>query len=326
MGRPKKEIPIEGKLTIDEIIKNVEKQVPQSKLFTGGDDPYPIQWLPLEIDQLDGILGGGLPFGRMTEIYGSVSVGKTYLAQMAIKSALAKGYSAAFVDVERTFSKPWFEKTGVDTNQLILTQPVGGEEALDIIVSLIENGVDLIVLDSVAALVPTYEAEESVEKSTMGAQARLFNKGLRKITRVNTHSIFLALNQVRSDIGGPFVMDTLPAGRGQDFFSSIQLKVSRGQWMKDNEGIRYGFYMKCETKKNKLHEPMLDCELPFRFDNGTIDVEAGLVELALDTNIIKRSGPQYVFNEQKFFGKLKLLDELRANRELFNLLKEAVKK
>jgi recombination protein RecA len=311
-----------------ELIKYIEKEVPGSKLLFGNDPFLQVKRLPFDIDVLDRILGGGLPFGRLSLITGDSAVGKTLLAQFAVRSAQKRDLASGFVDTERTFDPEWWQKTGVDLQKVLVCQPSSGEEALDVVISMVRQGIELVVLDSVAALIPTAEIEQSTQEFLIGAQARLFNKGLRKITQANKegHSIFVAINQTRVGIGpvGVPLEDALPAGRGQRFFATLEIKLSRGGYIKDENKRRIGLTIRCRTVKNKVFTPMLECDLPFRWDEGAIDTLAGLLEIALDLDIIRKTGAIYRFGEEQFRGKLHVIDALKENPSLFQRLKEAI--
>lgn len=303
---------------IDEILKDLKKSAKRGIVSTGDDPHLHIDKLQFNIPLLDNILGGGLPYGRMIEFIGDFGAGKTYLSQKAIAEVQKKGEIAAYIDVEKCFDPKWFEISGVNLKKLIVVRPGTGEEALSLTVDLVESGVGIVVLDSVAALIPTAELEGEIEDSFMAGQARLFNKGLRKITQVNSKTIFLAINQVREGIGGPYVKESLPAGRGQQFFASIILKVMKGRLIEDGSDKKkiIGFKMRCRTDKNKLTQPFQECELPFIFEGGVIDVLAGLVELAIDCGIIKKRGPWYDLMDQHILGKLGVAEYLRNNEDV----------
>lgn len=313
-----------------EIIDLIEKEVPGSKIMRGTEGFLQVRRLPLEVDVLDRILGGGLPFGRFSLITGDVSVGKTLVSQLAIKSAQEKDLMCGYVDTERTFDPEWWAKVGIELDKLLVSQPSGGEEALDIVISMVRAEVELIILDSVAALIPTAEIEKSTQEFLIGAQARLFNKGLRKITQANREgkSIFVAINQTRVGIGpvGIPLDVALPAGKGQRFFATIELRLSRGGYLKDeiNPKKRIGLNIHCNTVKNKVFTPFLECDIPFKWADGAIDTNAGIFQIALDLNIIKKSGATYWYGDQKFYGKLRVLDALKEDPTLVSKLKGAI--
>lgn len=313
---------------LKDIIKYISKEVPESDIALASDSRFVIDRISTDIPFLDSLLGGGLPFGRTIEIFGDFSTGKTFLAQMMIKAIQRKGLIAAFVDVEKTFDPKWFTVSGIDLDKLLLAQPASGEEALDVAIQLVKSEVPIVVLDSIAALMPMTMAEEGMEKKFIGIQARLYNDGLKRITSANRHNktIFVPLNQTRVGIGGYIPTDALPAGKGQYFFSHIMLKVSRGAVIKDKEEKKIGFRMKLFVEKNKTAGTMFQsCELPFLF-SGVIDTFSGLVELAIDSKIITQTGPYYHYGDNKFLGKNNLIEFLKQNGEEFEMLKKKVLK
>ena len=310
-----------------EVIKFVEKET-SYKLGMANNPEFVPQWIPFDIPPLDTILGGGFPLGRTSLIIGDFSAGKTFIAQKAIVSAQNQNRLTAFIDVEKCFDPGWFKLTGVDIDNLILSQPGTGEEALDIVIALIKAKVDLVIMDSIAALLPISEEEEGMEHQFIAIQARLFNKGLRKITQANRmNTAFVAINQLREGIGGRFVDERLPAGRGQEFFSSIILRVRRGPFIKEKVGKiekKIGFNMRLETVKNKLVAPYQSCELPFLFEGGVLDVIAGLVQLGLDCGVIQQRQAYYEVDGNKVLGKQRLIDLLKDNLDLQEIIKNKI--
>jgi recombination protein RecA len=303
----------------EDIVRKARKK--KFHIFYGDDKRLQVFKVPFDIPQLDTILGGGLPLGRTTLLVGNFGAGKTFIGQLALANFQKKGYTTAYVDVERRFDPAWFAKTGIDITKLFVAQPDSGENALDICQFLVEEKTGMILLDSVAALSPTAELNGGMEDSTVAALARLLNKGLRKITRDNIAdedliykgTSFVVINQMRSGIG-PYSTYGLPGGQGQQFFSSIILRVMRGAWVEE-EGQKIGFNMKFATDKNNLTEWPQECHLPFRF-SGMIDTVGGLVELAVDVGVIKQKGPYYYYGEGEkgFQGKLALIEHLKVNQ------------
>jgi recombination protein RecA len=308
-------------------------------VFLGNDPRLVVIKVPFDIPLLDNVLGGGLPLGRTTLVVGNFGAGKTFFAQIAMALFQRLGYSVAYVDTERRYDPEWFAKSGVNVETLLVGQPDSGENALDICAFLVEQKTGLIVLDSVAALEPCAELEGQMEDATVASLARLLNKGLRKITSLNVAdedleyrgTAFLVINQMRSGIG-PYTTYALPGGKGQQFFSSIIMKVMRGSFIEDphekdfqNKPKKIGYTMKFETDKNNLAEWPRHCELPFHF-TGSIDSVGGLVEIALDLGIIKQSGAFYWFNDEtkKLQGKQALIEHLKENEKLCEELKAKI--
>jgi len=318
----------------EDSLGSVEKRAKKRKLrLLRGDDPkLEIVKIPFEISALDTILGGGIPLGRTTLITGNFGVGKTFFSQLAMAKFQTEAYKVAYIDTERRYEPKWFANSGIDIKALSVSQPDSGENALETCQFLVEEQYGLIVLDSVAALVPTAEMEGTMEDSTVAAQARLLNKGLRKITALNRASedlgyrgtAFLLINQLRSGIG-PFTSYSLPGGQGQQYFASIILRISRGGYLQEN-GKKNGFIMKFMTDKNNLASPLQQCQLPFTFA-GLIDTVGGLVEMALDLDIIKQKGPYYTLpmeGETSIMGRLAVVEKLKLDNGLFQQLQDLV--
>lgn len=330
-----KEAKIESGEVSEDIAKKAKKR--KIKLLTGNDRKLVPYKVPFDIPALDKMLGGGIPLGRFTEIIGNSAVGKTFFTQLVMANFQRKGHQVAYVDVERRYDPVWFSNTGVDIDHLYVAQPSSGENALDTVIFLIEEKFGLVILDSVAALSPTAELEADMDTASIGAQARLFNRGLRKITEINSASddlsykgtAFLAINQLRAGIGGPYTPhDSLPAGKGQQYFASILLRISRGGWIKQDEK-RIGFDMIFRTDKNNLAEPYQECTIPFRF-SGVLDTFAGLFELALDLGIVSRKGPYFLYDGKQMLGKEGFIEKIKTEpsfkeeieRKVFGVEKE----
>ena len=315
-----------------DVISFVNDTVKGADLRLGSNEYFRPRKLAFGIDTLDEILGGGLPFGRTTLIKGDFSSGKTFLVQKILQAAQRDGLLGAYIDVEKGIDPDWFTTTGVDVNEIVVAQPGSGEEALDLAVALVKAEVDVVVLDSVAALIPTVEVENDMNQQLVGSIARLLNKGLRKVTNENRNkTIFIILNQLRQGIGAaPFPTEALPGGKGQWFFSSIVLDLKKGPWIKDGSGPnekRIGFTIKIRTEKNKLSIPQQVCELPFIFEGGVIDMTRGLFDVALDAGVIVQKGAIYHypgFPGGKIRGKLGVLRFLEEQPQMKVTLREAI--
>ncbi len=316
-------------LDIQNIINNIKKEL-KIDMLVGSDIRLKLNRISTGIEQLDKILGGGIPRKRTTIFVGDFSTGKTYIALQIIKSVQGQGGIAAFVDVEKTFDKDWAEKIGVNVDNLIVSQPTFGDEAIDIIVELLKNNVDIIVLDSIAALIPPEEYDERTGHQFIGLQARLVNKALRKITacyNLDNKSIFIAINQLRANIGGYGIKETMPGGMGQEFFASLIMKVARRGWITDvEEGKRkIGFNIECLLTKSKISPPFQSCIIPFLFTTGQIDEISSIMQLAIDGGIVEKKGNTYFYKGDKLsVGKGGLLDYLKVQPEMFNQIKEQV--
>ena len=244
---------------------------------------------------------GGFPRGRVVEVYGPESSGKTTLTLHLIAEAQKAGGAAAFIDAEHALDPTYARRLGVDLDNLIVSQPDCGEQALEIASALINTGaVDLIVVDSVAALVPRAELEGEIGDRFMGVQARLMSQALRKLTghvsRTNTCLVFI--NQLREKIGVMFGNpETTTGGRALKFYSSIRVEVRRGAVLKDGETI-FGNRTKVKVVKNKVAAPFKECEVDMIHGEG-ISFESDVLDLGAANNIIEKSGSWYSFKGER---------------------------
>lgn len=276
---------------------------------------------------LDRSLGiGGLPKGRIVEVYGPESSGKTTIALQTIASVQKNGGTAAFIDVEHALDPKYAANLGVDVNELIISQPDSGEEALDITESLIKTGeIDIVVVDSVAALVPRAEIEGNMGDAHVGLQARLMSQALRKITASisKTKTVALFINQLREKVGIMFGNpETTPGGRALKFYSSVRLDVRKSTPIKKGEAI-IGNEVKIKVVKNKVAAPFKVAEVEILYGKGISKISE-LIDLGVDYNLIKKSGSWYSLDEQKigqgkenvklyFQANIEKLEELENN-------------
>ncbi|MDR0507638.1 MAG: recombinase RecA [Dysgonamonadaceae bacterium] len=283
---------------------------------------------------LNAALGvGGYPRGRVIEIYGPESSGKTTLAIHAIAEAQKAGGIAAIIDAEHAFDRFYAEKLGVDVENLWISQPDSGEQALEIAEQLIRSSaVDIVVIDSVAALTPKAELEGEMGESKMGLQARLMSQALRKLTatisKTNTTCIFI--NQLREKIGMTFGNpETTTGGNALKFYASVRLDIRKGAPIKDGEDVK-GNQTKVKVVKNKVAPPFRKAEFDIMFGEGISKI-GELVDLGAETEIIKKSGSWYSYNDTKLGqGRDAAKECLRDNPELADeietLLMEKMKK
>ncbi|MCS7245250.1 MAG: recombinase RecA [candidate division WOR-3 bacterium] len=283
---------------------------------------------------LDYALGiGGYPKGRIIEIYGQEASGKTTLALMAIAEVQKLGGSVLFIDAEHAFEPKYAKTIGVDTEdkKFLISQPEYGEQALSILEDAIRGGaIDLVVVDSVAALVTKAELEGEMEEQGIGGQARLMSKALRKLTGLiaKTGTIAIFINQVREKIsqnpyGGP--PETTPGGRALKFYSSIRLEVKKGESIKGPNNEIIGHYIKVKVVKNKLAPPYKTAEFELIYGKG-INKIGEIFDLAVNMGIIKRSGSWYSFNsEQLGQGKEKALEYIQENEEILRKIETEVR-
>ncbi len=271
---------------------------------------------------LDLALGGkGLPRGRIIELFGPESSGKTTLALHAVAQAQRDGGVAAFIDVEHALDPSWCKRLGVDIEALLLSQPSSAEEALQIAELLVlSNAVDIIVIDSVAALVPKAEVEGEIGDSFVGIQARLMSQALRKLTGGVSRSrcVLIFINQIREKIGVMFGSpETTPGGRALKFYSSCRIDVRRIGPVKDGEEI-VGSRVKAKVVKNKVAPPFRVCEFDMMYTHG-VSREADLLDLAIIDKLIEKSGSWFNYGDQRLGqGRENVKQFLRENPEVAN--------
>ena len=288
------------------------------KNIIGGTDIISTGILSLDI-----ALGvGGIPKGRITEIYGPESAGKSTLAQSIIAAGQKEGGLAAYIDVEHALDPEYAAACGINVNELLSSQPDTGEQALEICLALVKsNSLDLIVIDSVAALVPRAELEGDMGDSLPGLQARLMSQALRKLTGVTAKSktSIIFINQLREKIGVVFGNpEVTPGGRALKFYSSVRIEIRRVQSLK--EGTEFiGNKVRCKVVKNKVAPPFRQTEVDILFtgERKGIDKEGDLLELASEHEIVQKAGSHYSFEDQKLGqGKLSVANYIYQNPEL----------
>lgn len=282
------------------------KRMNKSRTTLGNDPKLVMPTISTEIPQLDSILGGGWRMGRIAMVVGEASMGKTLITQWSIAAFQRQGMVCGFIDPEKTFDPHWFEVTGVNTEQLIVARPESTEQAFDLAVDWATNGMDLVVLDSLAALTPKMRAENELEKQeVIGLSARKIGEGLNVLNNKNERAMILFTNQLRSKVGQVYGSpDEIPGGRAQKFFASYGLKVRRKGWIKEKD-TRIGYTLGVDTFKNKVTTPLQECQIPFLF-SGVIDTVAGLVNTAMELELIPGSRGFYQWNGQKIHGMAKL--------------------
>ena len=328
--------PNEGKLkALQAAMAKIEKDFGKGSIMKLGDEHVEnIEVIPTGSIALDNALGvGGYPKGRIIEIYGPESSGKTTLAIHAIAEAQKAGGIAAFIDAEHAFDRFYAAKLGVDVDNLWISQPDNGEQALQIADQLISSAaVDIVVVDSVAALTPKKEIEGDMGDNVVGLQARLMSQALRKLTstisKTNTTCIFI--NQLREKIGVMFGNpETTTGGNALKFYASVRIDIRGSQAIKNGEEV-LGKQTKVKVVKNKVAPPFRRAEFDIMFGEG-ISRAGEIIDLGADLGIIKKSGSWFSYNDTKIAqgrdaAKQVILDNPELAEELEGLIFEALKK
>ncbi|TDB84701.1 recombinase RecA, partial [Micromonospora fluostatini] len=306
---------------LDLALAQIDKQFGKGSVMRLGERPV-IQTaiIPTGSIALDVALGvGGLPRGRVVEVYGPESSGKTTVALHAVANAQRNGGIAAFVDAEHALDPEYAKALGVDTDALLVSQPDTGEQALEIVDMLVRSGaLDIIVIDSVAALVPRAEIEGEMGDSHVGLQARLMSQALRKITGVlnNTGTTAIFINQLREKIGVMFGSpETTTGGRALKFYASVRLDVRRIESLKDGTDV-VGNRTRVKVVKNKVSAPFKQAEFDIMYGKG-ISREGSLIDVGVEQAIIRKSGAWYTYDgDQLGQGKEKAREFLRENPDV----------
>ena len=314
------------KLTMDKIDKDFGKGSVMMMNEKGVTEQEAISTGSLGLDVALGI--GGLPKGRVVEIYGPESSGKTTLAIHVIAEAQKKGGICAFIDAEHAFDSVYAQKLGVDIDNLLISQPDYGEQALEIADRLILSGaLDVVVIDSVAALVPKGELEGEMGDSKMGLQARLMSQALRKLTATisKTNSCCIFINQLREKIGVMFGNpETTTGGNALKFYASVRLDIRRQAQIKDGDEV-VGNHVKVKVVKNKVAPPFRQAEFDIIYGEGISKV-GEIVDMGVDLGIVQKSGSWFSYNSDKLGqGRDAVKKLLSDNPELMNELEGKIK-
>ncbi len=314
---------------LDVALANIEKQFGKGSVMRLGDETRaPLEVIPTGSIALDVALGlGGLPRGRVVEIYGPESSGKTTVALHAVASAQRGGGIVAFIDAEHALDPDYAKALGVDTDALLVSQPDSGEQALEIADMLIRSGaLSLIVIDSVAALVPRAEIEGEMGDSHVGLQARLMSQALRKMTGAlnNSNTTAIFINQLREKIGVMFGSpETTTGGRALKFYSSVRLDVRRIETLKDGTDM-VGNRTRVKVVKNKVAPPFKQAEFDIMYGKG-ISREGGLIDVGVEAGLVRKAGAWFTYEgDQLGQGKENARTFLRDNPDLANELEKRI--
>ena len=302
-------------------IEKIEKDFGKGSIMRLGDKTtVNVDAIPTGALSLDVALGiGGIPRGRIIEIYGPESSGKTTLAQHIVAECQKKGGIAAFVDAEHALDPEYAKNLGVNIDDLLISQPDTGEQALDITEELVRSGaVDIVVVDSVAALVPKAEIEGSMEDQQMGLQARLMSKALRKLTGIigKTNTTVIFINQLRMKIGVMYGNpETTTGGNALKYYASVRMEIRRTESLKGDEG-EIGNHVRVRVLKNKVAPPFRTAEFDIIFGKGISKI-GNILDVAVNLNIIKKAGAWFSYNDEKLGqGREKAKEFLEQNPEV----------
>ena len=319
------------KRNLDLALSQIQKDFGENAIMRLGDNvKMEVDVIPTGNLLIDRALGvGGFARGRIVEIYGPESSGKTTLTLTAIAQAQKSGGLAAFIDVEHALDPQYAARLGVNLDDLLVSQPSSGEEALQICEALVRsNAIDVIVVDSVAALVTKQELEGEIGDSTVGAQARLMSAALRKLTSFisKARTVCIFTNQIREKIGVMFGNpETTPGGRALKFYASVRVDIRRIGQIKGSDGVIAGNRTKIKVVKNKVAPPYTECEFDIMYNEGISSV-GSLLDLATEYDIIQKRGSWISYNGSQIAqGRDAAKEALKSNPELYAEIEEQVK-
>jgi recombination protein RecA len=319
------------KRNLDLAISHIHKEFGESAIMRMGDEHrVDVDVIPTGNLLIDRALGvGGFPRGRIVEVYGPESSGKTTLTLTVIAQAQKRGGLAAFIDVEHALDPQYARKLGVNLDDLLVSQPSSGEEALQICEALVRsNAIDVIVLDSVAALVTKQELDGEIGDSTVGAQARLMSAAMRKLTSFisKAKTVCIFTNQIREKIGVMFGSpETTPGGRALKFFSSVRIDIRRIGQIKSSDGTTIGSRTKIKVVKNKVAPPFTEAEFDIMYDEG-ISCTGSLLDLALEMEIVQKRGSWFSYDgAQLAQGRDAAKEVLKGDPTIYDSIEAKVK-
>lgn len=315
---------------LDMALKQIEKQFGKGSIMKLGEKTDTrISTVPSGSLALDTALGiGGYPRGRIIEVYGPESSGKTTVALHAIAEVQEKGGQAAFIDAEHALDPVYAQKLGVNIEELLLSQPDTGEQALEIAEALVRSGaVDIVVVDSVAALVPKAEIEGDMGDSHVGLQARLMSQALRKLSGAinKSKTIAIFINQIREKVGVMFGNpETTPGSRALKFYSSVRLEVRRAEQLKQGNDVM-GNKTRIKVVKNKVAPPFRTAEVDIMYGEG-ISKEGEIIDLGTELDIVQKSGSWYSYEEERLGqGRENAKQFLKENKDIMLMIQEQIR-
>ena len=319
------------KKALEIALGKIEKDFGKGSVMKLGDaaEKMQVEVIPTGSLQLDFALGvGGLPKGRIVEIYGPESSGKTTVALHCVAEAQKMGGTAAFIDAEHALDPVYAEKLGVDIDELYVAQPDNGEQALDICEALVRSGaIDIVVIDSVAALVPKAEIEGDMGDSHVGLQARLMSQALRKLAGVisKTNAVAIFINQLREKVGVVYGNpETTTGGKALKFYASVRLDIRKGEAIKDGSEV-IGNRTKIKVVKNKVAPPFKTCMVDILYGEG-ISSSGELLDLAVERDLIKKAGAYYSYNGERIGqGRDNARRWLMDNPDTFEEIEQAIR-
>ena len=323
----------EKKRALDIALAGIEKQFGKGAVIRMGERAVrDIQVIPTGCLDLDMALGvGGVPRGRVVEIYGPESSGKTTVALHIVAEAQKMGGVAAFIDAEHALDPIYAQKLGVNIDELFVSQPDSGEQALDITEALVRSGaIDIVVIDSVAALVPKAEIEGDMGDSHVGLQARLMSQALRKLTGViaRTNAIAIFINQLREKVGqmGYGSPETTTGGKALKFYASVRIDVRKIETLKGSDGTPIGSRTRVKIVKNKVAPPFRQVEVDMMYGEGISNV-GSIMDMAIERDMIKKSGAWFSYNDMRIGqGRENAKKYLKENPEICGAIEEELRK
>lgn len=315
---------------IESALANIEKKFGKGSIMKLGEQPREdVGAISTNCLSLDAAIGvGGFPRGRIVEVYGPESSGKTTLALQVVASAQKMGGVAAYIDAEHALDPEYAEKLGVNIDELLISQPDSGEQALDIAETLVRSAsIDVIVVDSVAALVPRAEIDGEMGDSHMGLQARLMSQALRKLTSTisSTNTCFIFINQLRDKIGVFFGSpETTTGGKALKFYASVRIDIRRIGSIKEGDKM-VGNRTKVKIVKNKVAPPFHECEFDIMYGEG-ISREGDLLDLGVNNGIVEKSGAWFSYSGERLGqGRENVKNMLKENTEMYDRIEHDVK-